>query len=176
MHRSGPDVLSVGSLPPADERWRTTLKVERITIDGNRWTAEISFTPVAFDPNYWLSRSEGFLVDSPDGGIGVVDEIVRTPDGDIALSVAGGWFGRRQCLIPANEVEEIRPGPQRILVRAAAVHGKPRGGRRRFPFNLLEGPPDQPRDRRTEPGSGHRTLELPPEHDIVQLLGTDDGR
>jgi hypothetical protein len=133
-------LLSVVPLPVADERWRTTLKVERIKTDGDRWTAEVSFAPVAFDPDYWLSRSEGFLVDSPEGAVGVVDEIVRTSAGEIGLVVAGGWFGRHQYVIPAGDVQEIRPGPQRILVRAAAVDVEPRGGRRRFPFNLLEGP------------------------------------
>ena len=137
-----------------DERWRTTLKVERITIDGDRWTAEISFAPIAFDPDYWLSRSEGFLVDSTEGVLGVVDGIVRTADGEIALAVAGGWFGRRQHLIPASEVEEILPGQQRILVRAAAVDAVRRGGRRRFPFNLLDGS-DQLHHEQTEPASGH---------------------
>ncbi len=98
--------------------------MDRIKIDGDRWTAQISFAPVAFDPDYWLSRSEGFLVDSPEGGVGVVDEIARTPDGEIDfLAVAGGWFGRREYRIALSDVEEIRPGPQRILV-GVAVHAE----------------------------------------------------
>ena len=133
-------MLSVVPLPVAEERWRATLTVERIKTDGNRWTAEVSFAPVAFDPDYWLSRSEGFLVDSEEGAVGVVDEIVRTSAGEIGLVVAGGWFGCRQYVIPTSDVEEIRPGLQRILVRAAAGDVDPRGGRRRFPLNLLERP------------------------------------
>jgi len=152
------------------------LKVERIKIDGDRWTAEVSFAPVAFDPDYWLSTSEGFLVDSPEGAVGVVDEIVRTADGETALAVAGGWFGRRQYMIRASDVVEIRPGPQRIVVRAAAVDGERRGVGRAFPFNLLEGPPDEVDHPKAEPKSGHRRVELPPEHEVIQLLGADDGR
>lgn len=42
------------------------LKIERIKPDRNRWTAELTFTPIAFDPDHWFNRSEGFLIDSPE--------------------------------------------------------------------------------------------------------------
>ncbi|MDQ4019840.1 MAG: hypothetical protein M3188_08460 [Actinomycetota bacterium] len=79
-------------------------------------------------------------------------------------------------MIRASDVVEIRPGPQRIVVRAAAVDAERRGVRRPFPFNLLEGPPDKVDDPKAEPKSGHRRIELPSEHEVIQLLGADDGR
>jgi hypothetical protein len=169
--------FSVVPLPIRDESWCTVLKIERIKPDPNRWTAELTFTPIAFDPDYWFNRSEGFLVDSPEGAVGVVDEVVRTANGDVALlAVVGGWFGRRRYLIHTRDVEEIRPGPQRLLVRAAAAPPEQGRRRRRFPFNLRERATSQLEEQEPGPMSEHRSVELSAEHEVFHLLGIDRGR
>jgi hypothetical protein len=32
------------------------LKIERIKLHRDRWSAELSVTPIAFDPDYWLTQ------------------------------------------------------------------------------------------------------------------------
>jgi hypothetical protein len=99
LHDGQNGIRAVFSRPASDqgESWCTMLKIERIKPDRDRWTAELTFTPIAFDPDYWFNRSEGFLVDSPDRAVSVVDEVVRAANGDVALlAVVGGWFGRRR--------------------------------------------------------------------------------
>lgn len=71
------------------------------------------------DPEYWLSRCEGFLVDSESGEeIGVVEEVELEHGSGraIALVVACGWFGRRMETIPVAEVRAIVPGEERLVV------------------------------------------------------------
>ena len=172
-----PDPVSLVPIAAGDERWRTVARIERIKLDGDRWTADLTFVPLAFDPDYWLSRSEGFLVDSPQGVVGVVDEVERTAEGGVAfLVVCGGWFGRRRYLIPRNDVEEIRPGPQRLFVRAPAAPPGRSPGARRFPFNLVARAASHVEKGRHPPRSGYRRVELKREHELLQLLGIDSDR
>ncbi len=177
MDRRRSDHGSLVPLTVGDERWRTVARIERIKVDGDRWTAELTFVPVAFAPDYWLSRSEGFLVDSPQGVIGVVDEVVRTAEGGVGfLLVGGGWFGRRRYLIPRNDVEEIRPGPQRLVVRGVPAPPGRSPGARRFLFDLLARAASRVEKRRRRPPSEYRTVELAAEHELLEVLGSDSGR
>jgi hypothetical protein len=169
--RSG--VFNVVPLPLDDERWRTTLRIERIRRDRDRWSAELTFAPLAFDPQYWLSRCEGFLVDSPEGAVGVVDEVLRRMDGGVdSLAVAGGWFGRRRHLISAREVEEIRPGAQRLVVRTGAAPVERPRGRARVPFNLLQRLSPAFDEWESEALSEQQRAEVGSDDEVVRLLGT----
>ncbi|MDQ4082699.1 MAG: PRC-barrel domain-containing protein [Actinomycetota bacterium] len=152
------------------------MNIERIKLDGDRWSAELAFAPLAFDPEYWLSRSEGFLVDSPQGVVGVVDEVVRTAEGRVRfLVVGGGWFGRRRYLVPRNDVEEIRPGPQRLLVRAAGLRPSRSPVAARFPFNVLSRAAPRVEKRQHRPSSEYRSVEMKSEAEVVELLGIEVG-
>ncbi|SRR5712691_7896711 len=73
-----------------------------------------------FDRAYWLSRCEGFRVETADGSaVGTVVELhyrsdVERPD---TLVVRGGWFAKRVSIVPVVGVAAILPGEQRIVLR-----------------------------------------------------------
>lgn len=68
---------------------------------------------------YWLCRSEGFRVDSPDGRFGLVEAVMfRTrPDEPDALIVRAGVLGRRLVIVPIQDVEEVLPRKERIVLK-----------------------------------------------------------
>lgn len=77
----------------------------------------------AAERGFSLARCEGFEVESPDGAVGFVEGLrfesrIDQPD---VLEVRGGRLGRQLLLIPTDQVEEIRPTEQLILVRSAPV-------------------------------------------------------
>jgi hypothetical protein len=70
--------------------------------------------------SYSLARCEGFEVESPDGPVGFVEGLrflsrIDQPD---LIEVRGGRLGRQLLLIPTDQVEEIRPAEERVLVRS----------------------------------------------------------
>jgi hypothetical protein len=75
-----------------------------------------SFTRSVFDRSYWLSRCEGFRVDSPRGRVGIVSELVfgSRLDQPDALVVRVGLLARRTILISTSEVAEIVPSEKRL--------------------------------------------------------------
>ena len=77
--------------------------------------------PRAIDLDYWLHRSEGFRVDSPDGRVGFVSELrfgtsMARPD---ALAVRAGLFGRLLLIVPVEQVAEVLPQERQIVLRAS---------------------------------------------------------
>lgn len=82
-------------------------------------TERPSFNSSAFDRDYWLSRCQDFHVLSPEGPIGVVQEIRygSRQDRPDVLIVRSGLFGRRVLVIPVERVQEIIPREQRIVLR-----------------------------------------------------------
>ena len=75
--------------------------------------------------DYWLSHCQGFRVDSADGRVGIVEEVVfasrrACPD---ALAVRGGLFGTRLLLVLPSDVEAISPRQRRLLIRAPSRRG-----------------------------------------------------
>jgi hypothetical protein len=68
---------------------------------------------------YWLCRSEGFRVDSPEGRFGLVEAVMFRvrPDEPDALIVRSGVLGRRLVLVPIEQVDDVIPRKQRILLR-----------------------------------------------------------
>lgn len=78
-------------------------------------------SPAALQRDYWLSRCEGFEVESPAGRIGIVESLrflsrVDQPD---LLEIRTGLFGRRLLLLPVEQVESISSGEERIVLRGA---------------------------------------------------------
>jgi hypothetical protein len=68
--------------------------------------------------DHWLCRCQGFRVSSPAGPVGVVEELrflsrVDRPD---ALAARAG---RRLLIVPVEEVADLIPGEQRIVLRSA---------------------------------------------------------
>lgn len=87
-------------------------------------------TPLARGPEAALQTllawSEGFLVDGPKGEVGVVDELVFGDGGRVAgLRVSSGSLARVWCVIPIEEIVEIRPRARTIVVARHPddVHG-----------------------------------------------------
>lgn len=79
------------------------------------WYAVITLgflTPV--DPDDLLAGADEYLIDDEHGPIGVVDEI-RPGEGTIV--VACGWFGRRRLTVRFDDVDEILPAEQRLVLR-----------------------------------------------------------
>jgi hypothetical protein len=77
-----------------------------------------------FDRAYWLSRCEGFLVESADGSrIGTVVDLhyrsrLEQPD---ELVVRAGWLGRRLLIYSAEAVQTVVPGKARLILAAGAT-------------------------------------------------------
>jgi hypothetical protein len=67
---------------------------------------------------YWLCRSEGFRVDSPEGRFGLVEAVMFRvrPDWPDALVVRTGVLGRRLTIVPVEDVAGVVPRKQRILL------------------------------------------------------------
>ncbi len=70
-----------------------------------------------------LSRCEGFRVESREGHLGFVDEVLLDPRSraPVALVVRSGLFSTRRLLTPVETIEEVRPRDRRIVVGAEAV-------------------------------------------------------
>jgi hypothetical protein len=72
---------------------------------------------------YLLAHCEGYRVESADGTRGYVEEIVLAPDESRALSLlVRPAAGRRLFLIPADDVLELCPDTELIVVRAPNEH------------------------------------------------------
>jgi hypothetical protein len=68
---------------------------------------------------YWLARSEGFRVDTPAGRLGIVELVMlrARPDDPDALVVRVGVLGRRLVVVPVDEVADVLPRRQRVMLR-----------------------------------------------------------
>jgi nucleotide-binding universal stress UspA family protein len=74
-----------------------------------------------------------YLVDAPDGSVGIVDAWVRDEHGrPQALIVAQGWFGRRRFEIPLDALVEVGREDRRITLARDAAALEPKG-----PFQRL---------------------------------------
>jgi nucleotide-binding universal stress UspA family protein len=69
-----------------------------------------------------------YLVDTPDGAVGVVDGWQRDPRGHPqSLIVAQGWFGRRRFEVPLDALLEIDHEERRVVLRRDAAPLEPKG-------------------------------------------------
>jgi hypothetical protein len=78
--------------------------------------------PFFWDENYWLTRCEGFRVDTPAGYLGVVAEVRfhSRHDRPDHLVARGGMFGNRVTIVPVSEGLQIIPGEGRIILGITA--------------------------------------------------------
>jgi hypothetical protein len=94
---------------------------------GTGWDAVITLDPWApLDPEDLLANAHGFLVADAEGEVGVVEEVQPAQTHtEGTLSVGCGWFGRRLLEIQFEDVEEILPDEERLILRTglAAVKG-----------------------------------------------------
>lgn len=69
--------------------------------------------------DYWLGHCEGFRVDSHAGRLGFVEQVVSGSRADCpdALIVRAGLLSRRLLLVPAEDVENVRPRDLCIRLR-----------------------------------------------------------
>lgn len=67
---------------------------------------------------YWLGQCQGFQVYSPQGRVGLVEEVVRGADPALpeALVVRAGLLGQRLELVPIEVVEAIEPRRLRVCL------------------------------------------------------------
>lgn len=72
--------------------------------------------------DYELDGMIHYLVDTPDGAVGVLDRWKRDEQGrPLALIVAQGWFGRRRFAIPLEELIQIDHEARRIVLARGAA-------------------------------------------------------
>jgi hypothetical protein len=56
-----------------------------------------------------MRRYEHYFVCTPDGVIGIVDQVIGDRRGrPLGLVVVEGWFGSRRFLVPLSDIREIR--------------------------------------------------------------------
>ena len=74
----------------------------------------------SFDRDYWLAHCEGYRVESPAGGVGLVEEVIPPSDDRPGLLVVrGGLLGRRLLLVPTSDVAVVVPRALRLFLRSA---------------------------------------------------------
>lgn len=71
------------------------------------------------DHDYWLACCQDFLVDTPEGPLGIVDRVISASSTGRpkSLVVSLGWFGRRFVQVRVEDVLEILPSQRRLVVR-----------------------------------------------------------
>jgi hypothetical protein len=63
-----------------------------------------------------------YLVDTPDGPVGVLIDVTEDANGEPATLIIGqGWFGRRTLTVAADSVIGINHRARRILLAAGAA-------------------------------------------------------
>jgi hypothetical protein len=87
----------------------------------------------ASDVGYGLRRCDGFRVDSPEGRVGVVEEVryASRCDRPDAIAVRAGLLGRLLLLVPVAEVAWIPPARERVV-----LHRSPRATATERPQDL----------------------------------------
>lgn len=68
--------------------------------------------------DYWLGHCEGFRVDSPDGRVGIVELVLGKEDEPVALAVREGLFALHTIVVPIEDVAEVQPYAERIILRS----------------------------------------------------------
>jgi hypothetical protein len=88
------------------------------TTKGEAVSALAQHTDTTFVEGYWLGRCEGFRVESPDGPIGFVEEVLGSEPPQ-ALVIRAGRFGTRLLIVSLDEVVAFRPSEERIVLRGS---------------------------------------------------------
>jgi len=87
-----------------------------VDLEDSCWTAE-----------YLLAHCERYRVESNEGKLGYVEEVIWTPDGSepLALRVRTGVGSGGPVTIMVEDVLELHPKGERIVVRAQTGRAKP---------------------------------------------------
>jgi hypothetical protein len=69
---------------------------------------------------YWLRRCHGFRVDSPEGRVGIVEDVLYGAEYDrpSALVVRTGLLRQRLQVVAMEEVDAVYPRLERVVLRA----------------------------------------------------------
>ena len=115
------EVVLTSEFPPS-ETGLVHVGLQRLEQAGparRTWKSVITVSaPVPLDPDSVLAQAHGFLADDRDGPIGVVDEVIPAGvEGGGTIVVACGWFGRHLLLLAFEDVVEILPAEQRLILR-----------------------------------------------------------
>jgi hypothetical protein len=94
------------------------------------------------DTDYWLGHCQGYRVDSPSGRVGIVDDVLfRTdllrPD---TILIRSGLFGTHLTPVPIDDVVEIAPRTEQIMLRDRPGEPQQRLGTSHFMSRLMERP------------------------------------
>jgi hypothetical protein len=69
-----------------------------------------------------LDETRDYLVDMPEGPVGVVDGLGRDTRGrPRSLVVAQGWFGRTRLEVPIEKVANVDHGSRRVVLKSGAA-------------------------------------------------------
>jgi hypothetical protein len=73
----------------------------------------------ASNVDHWLRRCEGFRVDSAHGRVGFVEEVRYASrfDRPDVIAVRAGLLGRLLLIVPVEEIAQILPSEERIVLR-----------------------------------------------------------
>jgi hypothetical protein len=82
----------------------------KVDLEHSCWTAE-----------YLLDHCERYRIESSGRALGIVEEVVRSPDGDepVALLVRTNRGDRPLVTLTIDDVLELHPDGERIVVRAS---------------------------------------------------------
>jgi hypothetical protein len=100
-----------------------------------------------FDTDYWLCRCEGFVVDTPEQWLGIVEWLVfrSRHDRPDALAIRTGHVLHRSVLIAVGDVETVLPEEGRITLAANPVTvGRVESLRRRLVSSITTKPSSPP--------------------------------
>lgn len=74
---------------------------------------------------YWLGHCEGFLVEDGTRKLGVVEAVIGPEDEPEQLVVRGGLFANRVYTVSVDDVLEIEPRAECIVLRADRHPARP---------------------------------------------------
>lgn len=85
----------------------------------------------ALDTDYWLGHCQGFRVDSPEGKVGRVEDVLfktslERPD---TLLIRSGLLGAHLVAVPVDEVDEVAPRRGQVALRHRPGERRRRNGR-----------------------------------------------
>jgi hypothetical protein len=119
----------------------------------------------ATDVDYWLRRCNGFRVDTPEGRVGVVEEVryASRCDRPDVIAVRAGLFGRLLLIIPVAEVAWILPERKQLVLHGSArstATGRPQDLRGRVQPRGRDGASRRPKAAERAPSASKAQREV----------------
>ncbi len=124
-------------------------------------------SPLSAPPADIADRLVDYLVDTPEGSVGILDGFGRDGQGRAAfLIVAQGWFGRRQLRIPIEQLTEVDHAGKRILLAPGAAPIEHKGPFMRL-IDLGESESQEDSSKRERDEAGWSATERRPLHSEI---------